>query len=62
MFTCLFASSGHDLRALIRGGASDEELAALIASVWRRRDDRYSEIRSEETAGTAKVEMSHIGG
>jgi cyclic pyranopterin phosphate synthase len=62
MFTCLFASSGHDLRALIRGGASDEELAALITSVWRRRDDRYSEIRSEETAGTAKVEMSHIGG
>ena len=62
MFTCLFASSGHDLRALIRGGANDEELAALITSVWRRRDDRYSEIRSEETAGTAKVEMSHIGG
>ena len=62
MFTCLFASSGHDLRRLIRGGASDEEIASLITSVWRRRDDRYSEIRSEETAGMAKVEMSHIGG
>src|SRR5438067_3889618 len=62
MFTCLFASTGHDLRAMIRGGASDDEIAATIAAVWRRRDDRYSEIRSEETAATAKVEMSHIGG
>ena len=62
MFTCLFASTGHDLRAMIRGGASDEEIAATIGAVWRRRDDRYSEIRSEETAATAKVEMSHIGG
>jgi len=62
MFTCLFASSGHDLRRLIRGGASDEEIAEVITSVWRRRDDRYSEIRSEETLGAAKVEMSHIGG
>jgi cyclic pyranopterin phosphate synthase len=62
LFTCLFASSGHDLRALIRGGAGDEEIAALIGQVWRRRDDRYSEMRSEETAGIDKVEMSHIGG
>jgi GTP 3',8-cyclase len=62
MFTCLFASTGHDLRAMIRGGANDEEIAATIGAVWRRRDDRYSEIRSEETATMAKVEMSHIGG
>ena len=62
MFTCLFASSGHDLRAMLRGGASDEEIAATIGAVWRRRDDRYSEIRSEESAAMAKVEMSHIGG
>jgi cyclic pyranopterin phosphate synthase len=62
LFTCLFASSGHDLRGLIRGGAGDEEIAALIGQVWRRRDDRYSEERSEETAGIDKVEMSHIGG
>ncbi|HEV2720448.1 MAG TPA: GTP 3',8-cyclase MoaA [Thermoanaerobaculia bacterium] len=62
MFTCLFASSGHDLRGLIRGGATDEEIAEMITSVWRRRDDRYSEIRSEETAAMTKVEMSHIGG
>jgi len=62
MFTCLFASSGRDLRGMIRGGATDEEIADTIATVWRRRDDRYSEIRSEETAGLARVEMSHIGG
>jgi len=62
MFTCLFASSGHDLRGMIRGGASDEEIAGVIGSVWRRREDRYSEIRSEETRDAAKVEMSHIGG
>ncbi len=62
MFTCLFASSGHDLRAMIRGGASDEEIAGVIGSVWRQREDRYSEIRSEETRDAAKVEMSHIGG
>jgi cyclic pyranopterin phosphate synthase len=62
MFTCLFASSGHDLRGMIRGGASDEEIAGVIGSVWRQREDRYSEIRSEETLRDAKVEMSHIGG
>jgi cyclic pyranopterin phosphate synthase len=62
MFTCLFAASGHDLRRLLRSGASDEEIAEVITTVWRRRDDRYSEIRSEETLRAAKVEMSHIGG
>jgi cyclic pyranopterin phosphate synthase len=62
LYTCLFAVRGHDLRALLRGGASDEELEAAIGSVWAARSDRYSEIRSERTAGLKKVEMSYIGG
>jgi cyclic pyranopterin phosphate synthase len=62
LFTCLFSGSGHDLRALVRSGVSDEELAAAIAKVWRARDDRYSEIRSEATVGLPRVEMSRIGG
>jgi cyclic pyranopterin phosphate synthase len=62
LFTCLFAVRGHDLRALVRGGASDEELVAAVAEVWGRRTDRYSELRSSETSGLQKVEMSYIGG
>ena len=62
LFTCLFAARGADLRALLRGGASDEDLRDAITRVWRVRDDRYSEIRSEETRSAKKVEMSHIGG
>jgi cyclic pyranopterin phosphate synthase len=62
LYTCLFGSRGHDLRALLRGGATDDEIAAAVAGVWRLRDDRYSEIRSEETIPLKKVEMSHIGG
>jgi GTP 3',8-cyclase len=62
LYLCLFASRGHDLRALLRSGASDEELFATIASVWRTRDDRYSEIRADATPDLRKVEMSHIGG
>jgi GTP 3',8-cyclase len=62
LFTCLFAVRGHDLRALLRGGASDEEIAAAVAEVWRRREDRYSELRSAETLDLPKVEMSYIGG
>jgi cyclic pyranopterin phosphate synthase len=62
LYTCLFASSGKDLRALLRNGASDDEIMAAIGNVWRNRDDRYSEIRSEQTVGLKKVEMSHIGG
>jgi cyclic pyranopterin phosphate synthase len=62
LYTCLFASNGKDLRALLRGGASDDEITAAIGAVWRKREDRYSEIRSERTAGLKKVEMSHIGG
>jgi len=62
LYTCLFATHGHDLRALLRGGASDAEISHTLASIWRVRDDRYSEIRSEETLELPKVEMSYIGG
>jgi GTP 3',8-cyclase len=62
LYTCLFATKGHDLRAVLRRGASDEELANTLAQVWRARDDRYSELRSQETASLPKVEMSYIGG
>jgi len=62
LYTCLFALNGFDFRPLMRGGASDDELSAAIASVWRVRADRYSEIRSEGTIALPKVEMSHIGG
>ncbi len=62
LFTCLFGSQGHDFRTPLREGASDAEIGELLGRVWRVRDDRYSEIRSENTAGIRKVEMSHIGG
>jgi GTP 3',8-cyclase len=62
LYTCLFSGTGRDLRALLRGGVSDEEIEVAIGSAWRVRADRYSEIRSEATAGLKKVEMSHIGG
>ena len=67
LYTCLFASEGRDLRGPLRAGASDDDLLDLIAGIWRRRDDRYSELRSAaaEVPGEAparKVEMSHIGG
>jgi cyclic pyranopterin phosphate synthase len=62
LFTCLFASSGHDLRALLREGRNDAELAGWIAGVWSGRGDRYSELRGSATAPTQKIEMSYIGG
>ena len=62
LYTCLFASSGHDLRAPLREGASDAELGALIDGIWSRRGDRYSELRSAETPARPRVEMSYIGG
>jgi GTP 3',8-cyclase len=62
LYTCLFAVRGHDLRALLRSGASDAELDETITGVWSRRADRYSEIRSERTRELPKVEMSYIGG
>ena len=66
LFTCLFATGGHDLRALLRAGHSDEEIIAAVAHLWSQRDDRYSELRTINTDGLArpvrKVEMSYIGG
>ncbi|QBI21782.1 GTP 3',8-cyclase MoaA [Egibacter rhizosphaerae] len=62
VYTCLFGAQGYDLRSLLRGGASDEELADALAGLWRVRTDRYSELRTEETAQQQKVEMSYIGG
>jgi GTP 3',8-cyclase len=62
LYTCLFAQSGHDLKSLIRAGASDTELRDEIAAVWQRRADRYSEIRTSQTSSLKKVEMSYIGG
>ncbi len=64
LYTCLFAVRGHDLRALIRGGASDEELTERLAAIWRVRGDRYSELRTRATVTdtTPRVEMSYIGG
>ena len=62
LYTCLFAVKGFDFRALLRDGATDEELSQEIARVWGKRADRYSEIRSENTIALPKVEMSHIGG
>ncbi|HVF25154.1 MAG TPA: GTP 3',8-cyclase MoaA [Anaerolineales bacterium] len=62
LYTCLFAVKGHDLRGLMRNGATDEEVSQSIARVWGKRMDRYSELRSENTIALPKVEMSHIGG
>ncbi len=62
LYTCLFASQGRDLRALLRGGAADEDISDLIESIWHARDDHYSELRSAETFGRSKIEMSYIGG
>ncbi|MDH4190200.1 MAG: GTP 3',8-cyclase MoaA [Betaproteobacteria bacterium] len=66
VYTCLFAQSGHDLRTLLRAGASDDALRDQIAALWRAREDRYSEIRGAQTdqgeSGRRKVEMSYIGG
>ena len=62
LYTCLFATQGHDLRHLLREGADDKYIADVIGSVWTRRTDRYSEIRTSETVLLPKVEMSYIGG
>jgi GTP 3',8-cyclase len=64
LLTCLFASSGFDLRALLRGGASDLELASALAELWKQRADRYSEQRAELHRGAPRrrLEMYQIGG
>jgi cyclic pyranopterin phosphate synthase len=62
LYTCLFGAAGHDLRAMLRSGQPDEEISVFVGKVWRRRADRYSEIRTDATSRRPKVEMSHIGG
>ena len=68
LFLCLFASQGHDLRALLRGGFGDEQIATAIGPIWQARADRYSELRaalppdSAAADGSKRVEMSYIGG
>ncbi len=61
-YTCLFATNGKDLREILRRGDSDADLSTFIGSVWRDRGDRYSELRSSDTANLAKIEMSRVGG
>ena len=66
LFLCLFATQGHDLRALLRGGASDQDIASAIGLAWQERDDRYSELRgsgaAEPGSGERRIEMHYIGG
>ena len=62
LFTCLFSVRGHDLRAVLRSGASDDELSDFVRAIWDRRTDRYSELRTADTQSLRKVEMSYIGG
>jgi cyclic pyranopterin phosphate synthase len=62
LYTCLFAARGHDLRAPLRLGASDDELVEQLRGIWTRRTDRYSELRTADTASLPRVEMSYIGG
>ncbi len=62
VYTCLFAAQGTDLRQMLRSGASDQAILEVLRRLWSRRDDRYSEVRSEATTGLHKIEMSYIGG
>ena len=69
LFLCLFANSGHDLRALLRGDYSDDQISSAVGNIWHKRDDRYSELRAAMPADTTlpsdgkkRVEMSYIGG
>jgi cyclic pyranopterin phosphate synthase len=65
LYTCLFSTSGHDLRALLRKGHSDDEISTALAHIWRARGDRYSALRTANTAAqpnAKRVEMSYIGG
>jgi len=62
LYTCLFATAGYDLRGMLRGGSSDTEIEGAVARIWHARADRYSEIRTADTAKLRKIEMSYIGG
>ena len=62
LYTCLFAAEGHDLRAVLRSDASDDDLRDVIESIWLRRGDRYSELRSAATSTLPRIEMFAMGG
>ncbi len=62
LYTCLFASAGHDMRQWLRNGTADEQISDMIAQLWHQRSDRYSELRSSQTTRPDKIEMSYIGG
>jgi len=62
LYTCLFATAGYDLRGMLRGDADDGEISDSVAGIWHIRADRYSELRTAETAKLRKIEMSYIGG
>jgi cyclic pyranopterin phosphate synthase len=62
LYTCLFAVRGHDARAVLRSGVSDDELTAFVEGTWLKRGDRYSELRSAATSNLPKVEMFAMGG
>jgi GTP 3',8-cyclase len=62
LYTCLFAVGGHDVRAVLRDGSTDAELVRFLANVWGKRDDRYSELRSQSTSDLPKIEMFAMGG
>ena len=62
LFTCLFATSGHDVRGIVRSDATDADLTDALRVIWTGRSDRYSELRTLETVDLPKVEMSFIGG
>jgi GTP 3',8-cyclase len=62
LYTCLFATAGYDLREPLRRGDDDAAIREAVARIWSVRGDRYSEIRTAETARLRKIEMSYIGG
>ena len=62
LFTCLFAATGTDLRAVLRAGASEDDLREAVGGRWARRDDRYSELRGEGAPDLPRAEMSYLGG
>lgn len=62
LYTCLFAENGFDLRTPLRDGADDQEITDIIAGIWHQRNDRYSELRGQQTTDRKKIEMSYIGG
>ncbi|WP_028602638.1 GTP 3',8-cyclase MoaA [Ottowia thiooxydans] len=67
VYLCLFAGQGYDLRSMLRGGASDDEIQEAISAIWQGRTDRYSELRASlpeksPQKSSRRVEMSYIGG